>query len=270
MAKRKTERRAKVTPPEEAGVVVPATSPAMRVCVPVPSKELPGEFASAVQELEASLKMPVWLLVQAQHEHSELNYISEKAKNVLFAAREYGLERNKKIALVIDSPGGDAQAAYQIAALLRRHCGGFTAVIPRYAKSAATLIALGADEIMLGEFGELGPLDVQVMNPDREERLSALDEIQSLERLNAFALTALDKAMFMLLNRTGMKIATLLPHVTRFATEMTGPLFGNIDVVRYTQMSRLLKIGEEYARKLLRGRFDGVQVALCSVYEAVR
>jgi ClpP class serine protease len=33
--------------------------------------------------------------------------------------------------------------------LLKRHCGGFVAVVPRYAKSAATLLALGADEIIL-------------------------------------------------------------------------------------------------------------------------
>ncbi len=49
--------------------------------------------------------------------------------------------------LVIDSGGGYAQAAFQIANLFRRHAGGFTAVVPRYAKSAATLLTLGADEI---------------------------------------------------------------------------------------------------------------------------
>jgi ClpP class serine protease len=55
----------------------------------------------------------------------------------------------KKIALVIESPGGSAKSAFQLAMLLKRHCGGFVAVVPRYAKSAATLLALGADEIIL-------------------------------------------------------------------------------------------------------------------------
>jgi len=122
------------------------------------------------------------------------------------------------------------------------------------AKSAATLLTLGADEIILGEFGELGPLDVQVLDPEREERLSGLDEVHSLERLNAFAMTALDKAMILFANRTGMKAKTLLPHVSRFVADLTGPLFGHIDVVHYTQMSRALKEGEEYARRLLRRR----------------
>jgi hypothetical protein len=53
-------------------------------------------------------------------------------------------------ALVIATPGGSAKSAFQLAMLLKRHCGGFVAVVPRYAKSAATLLALGADEIILG------------------------------------------------------------------------------------------------------------------------
>ena len=61
--------------------------------------------------------------------------------------------------------------------------------------------------------------------------------------------------MFLLIKRTGMKVATLLPHVTRLVTAMTEPLFTGVDVVRYTQMSRSLKIGEEYARRLLMRRF---------------
>jgi hypothetical protein len=122
------------------------------------------------------------------------------------------------------------------------------------AKSAATLLALGADEILLGEYGELGPIDVQVMDPEREEWISGLDEVQSLERLSAFAMSALDQMMLLFAHRTGMKAKTLLPHVTRFVADLTEPLFAHIDAMHYTQMSRALKEGEEYARRLLRLR----------------
>lgn len=37
-----------------------------------------------------------------------------------------------------------------------------------------------------GMFGELGPLDVQIPDPEREEWISGLDEVQALERLHAF------------------------------------------------------------------------------------
>lgn len=226
-------------------------------CSSNPDQDLPAEFVCAVVELGRSLDLPVWLLVQGGR--GELDQIGEKAKRILFDSRRTGLRRDQPVALLIDSLGGSAQCAYEIASLLRKHCGGFVAVIPRRAKSAATLLSLGSDEILLGEYGELGPLDVQIVDPDREERISGLDEVQSLERLQAFALTAFDQAMFLLVKRTGMKVSTLMPHVTRFVSAVTQSLFQGPDAVRYTQMSRFLKVGEEYARRLLRKKYGEEQ-----------
>ena len=152
---------------------------------------------------------------------------------------------------LVDSPGGDAKAAYQLAMLLKRRCGQFVAIVPRYAKSAATLLCLGAKEILMSGDAELGPLDIQIMEIDREERVSALDEVQSLDRLSAFAQQAVDRQMQLLMNRSGMKIRTLLPDVHSFVSNMVRPLFEKIDIVHYTQMSRLLKVAEGYAHRLL-------------------
>jgi membrane-bound ClpP family serine protease len=160
-----------------------------------------------------------------------------------------------KIALVIDSSGGYASAAYKIATMLRRHCSGFTAVVPRYAKSAATLLALGADSILMGSDAELGPLDAQLADPEREEFVGALDETQALERLNAAALSLLDETMMLLLMRTDKKIETLLPHITHFTAEMMRPLLEKIDAVHYSQYARVLKVAEEYAVRLMEPQY---------------
>jgi len=48
---------------------------------------------------------------------------------------------------------------------------------------------------------------------------------------------------------------TLLPFVTDFVTKLTQPMFESVDVVRYTQMSRLLKVAEEYGKRLLRNKY---------------
>jgi hypothetical protein len=101
------------------------------------------------------------------------------------------------------------------------------------------LLSLGADEIVLAAFGELGPLDVQILDPEREEWISGLDEVQALERLHAFVMSSLDQTMFTMCARTRRKVVTLLPHITKLITEMTQPLFNHVDVVRYSQMSRL-------------------------------
>lgn len=68
----------------------------------------------------------------------------------------------KPILLVMTSPGGDVAAAYLIAKLCREYTReSFQVVVPRQAKSAATLIACGADCIHMGSLSELGPIDPQ-------------------------------------------------------------------------------------------------------------
>ena len=54
-----------------------------------------------------------------------------------------------------------SEAAYLVARELRRRFAQLTAYVPFEAKSAATLLCLAADELVLGDLGELGPLDQQ-------------------------------------------------------------------------------------------------------------
>lgn len=198
--------------------------------------------------------MPLWILAQYrdnQGGQTPFDEINEEVRDAFFSARDE-LEKNKPVALLVDSPGGQANCAYQIATFLRKHCGSFVAVVPRSAKSAATLLTLGGSMIILGRNAELGPLDAQLMDLERESYSSALDEVQSLERLHAFALDALDRSMMLLAPRTGKKVETILPLVMRFITDMTTPLVEKIDTVYYTQMSRILKVAEAYAIRLLK------------------
>lgn len=65
--------------------------------------------------------------------------------------------------LVINSPGGDADATEKILMMCRqRFTRSFKVIIPDYAKSAATMIALGSDKILMGYLAELGPIDPQL------------------------------------------------------------------------------------------------------------
>jgi len=69
----------------------------------------------------------------------------------------------KGIALIINSPGGDALAAERLIRVGRKYSGeNFVAVVPRMAKSAATMVCLGADKILMGQTSEIGPIDPQV------------------------------------------------------------------------------------------------------------
>jgi Serine dehydrogenase proteinase len=221
---------------------------------PGPQSPIPPTFAQSVNELEKDLKMPVWLLVQDENGEEDYDELGEAVCKSIFDAREQMPEKGP-VAVLVDSPGGYARSAYQIAQLFRGRCGEFTAVVPRYAKSAATLFVLGAHKILLNRFAELGPLDVQIFDPDREEYTSALDEVQTLERLHAFALEAFDQTMWLLLPRTRKKVETILPHALEFTATIMRPLLENVDVVHYTQRARLLKVAEEYAIRLLRSEY---------------
>lgn len=71
-----------------------------------------------------------------------------------------------KITLVLESDGGDLDIAIKLYKMLRAHCTHLTTVVPFWAKSAASLVALSSDEILLTPYGELGPIDAQVEDPD--------------------------------------------------------------------------------------------------------
>ena len=83
------------------------------------------------------------------------------------------------LVVILDSSGGDIDAAYNLAQLFRRYAPKYLEfVIPRWAKSAATLLACSGDLISMTPVAELGPLDPQItqMNPleQRIERFSPL------------------------------------------------------------------------------------------------
>jgi hypothetical protein len=68
-------------------------------------------------------------------------------------------DRTKDVMLLLLAAGGTIEPAYQISKLCKSFASRrFTVVVPRRAKSAATLIAIGADEIHMGPLSQLARL----------------------------------------------------------------------------------------------------------------
>jgi ClpP class serine protease len=84
----------------------------------------------------------------------------DDAEGVLEAIR--GTRPGRKIEIILHTPGGQVMAAQQIASALADHDGRVTAVVPHYAMSGGTLIALAADEVVLDAHAALGPVDPQL------------------------------------------------------------------------------------------------------------
>lgn len=237
---------------ESAGQTAPPTPEYYEASIYSDPKPLPPAMVAVVRDLESELKLPVWLWIQS--DDSPYGEISAFLYQKVLGNR-HAIPRNQKIAIIVESPGGAISDAYRIARFLKRHCGGFIAIVPSWAKSAATLLCLGADRIILAEHGELGPIDAQVHVPEIGRQRSVLNEVQTLERLNAFALRSLDETMQLLLRRTGMRVDHLIPETMKFVDNLMRPLMEGIDTTRWTEMSRVLKVGEEYAIRLLRNSY---------------
>jgi ClpP class serine protease len=84
----------------------------------------------------------------------------DDAESVLRAINETPAGRS--IEIVLHTPGGMVIAARQIATALADHDGHVTAVVPHYAMSGGTMIALAADEIVVDAHASLGPVDPQL------------------------------------------------------------------------------------------------------------
>jgi ClpP class serine protease len=84
----------------------------------------------------------------------------DDSQSVLRAIRR--TPQGRAIVMILHTPGGLVLAASQIAQALRDHDGKVTAVVPHYAMSGGTLIALGADEIVIDDHAALGPVDPQL------------------------------------------------------------------------------------------------------------
>jgi ClpP class serine protease len=132
----------------------------------------------------------------------------DDAESVLRAIRE--TPSGRAIEIVLHTPGGLVLASRQIASALADHDGKVTAVVPHYAMSGGTMIALAADEIVVDDHAALGPIDPQILNfpaasvvavaerpgPHADETLIMADvSRKALHQVQAFAARLLEQHM---------------------------------------------------------------------------
>lgn len=70
-----------------------------------------------------------------------------------------------RLDLFLHSPGGFLDSAYKIIRICKEYAKEFNVIVPLAAKSAATVICLGANEIVMTVFAELGPIDPIIQHP---------------------------------------------------------------------------------------------------------
>lgn len=110
------------------------------------------------------------------------NIDSFEADRIFTALVDGNPKKEKDVLLFILSPGGSIEPAYQVSTLCKAYAKAkFITVVPRRAKSAATLIAIGADQIHMGPLSQLGPIDPQLGG------LPALGVVEAIRRIAQLA-----------------------------------------------------------------------------------
>ena len=130
---------------------------------------LQGARLSLIRRLERKLGCRIVTLIHRQERIGLFGipfyrYIDiEDSEQVLRVIRM--TPQDVPIAMIIHTPGGLVLAAAQIALALKDHKAKTIAIIPHYAMSGGTLIALAADEVWMDQNAVLGPVDPQLSDP---------------------------------------------------------------------------------------------------------
>lgn len=159
------------------------------------------------------------------------------------------------LSLVLNSGGGSIEFAFRIAKAVRANCNELEVLVPARAKSAATLIALAADQILFGRFGELGPLDPQVTDPtSNASRRSPLEIVKGLEFLRNYYVETFEVIARSVarLRRTRRDMTLSLDSVAGLLSPIADPLYRLVNYRELGEAARDLAIGEEYAKETMR------------------
>lgn len=139
---------------------------------PKPSKT---PFYQAVNAIRYQRQALIKQINTGKPERNLICYISgdqaiiDRDDTVGFSDLLHNIPANVDLDLMLHTVGGDVEAAEKSMLLIREKVGKakLRVIVPDFAKSAGTLMAIGADEILMSDTSELGPIDPQVILADK-------------------------------------------------------------------------------------------------------
>ncbi|WP_299105229.1 ATP-dependent Clp protease proteolytic subunit [uncultured Tenacibaculum sp.] len=165
--------------------------------------------------------------------------------------------KSDEIDFIINSPGGSPADAYRIIRTLRNNFEKVNIIVPFWAKSAATLLSLGGSEIIMDEFGEFGPLDIQIAiqkdDSPEYDRESALNDEYSVKLIESRSKELYYSMYLSLYNTDDVKInkVELSRQLFEYLSQFYKPLLSQINPYNLGSKKRALDIGQHYAIRVL-------------------
>lgn len=127
-------------------------------------------------EVESLRGRPLICYVTSSRQGSHGQIASDTVPELLLQLQALPAETSE-LDLLLVSNGGDPTVAWRVVSLIRERTKKFSVLVPQAAYSAATLIALGADEIVMHPHGNLGPTDPQIHAPRKGQKDSTADSV---------------------------------------------------------------------------------------------
>lgn len=167
--------------------------------------------------------------------------------------------RHRACLLLISTLGGSADAAYRLARTLRRRYARMTVYVDDYCKGAGMLLAIAATELVISDFGELGPLDLveqRPIEPGRGE--SGLAPLQALHALRAEAQATFEHHLTRLRSRRILQVTSrvAIDQASAMAVGLLAPVFSHIDPLQVAEVDRALRTATLYAERLGASNFE--------------
>lgn len=163
-------------------------------------------------------------------------------------------KENKKpnIALILTTYGGDPDAGYRLVKAIKRYYQKFILYVMGSCKSTGTLISLGADEIAMGDFGEFGPLDIQLTKDDEMLSLSGLSYTQSIQSLTEEIFKTFEHSFLAIKERSSGTITTKTAAEigSKLAVGLLSPVSAQIDPIKLGEVLRAINIAKAYGSRI--------------------
>lgn len=146
------------------------------------------ERKNLIQEIENNRNSRVLCYITGDRNPTPAQIGDDAIRPIYDQLRSIG--KVNKLDLFIYSRGGAIDVPWRIVSALRNYSKEWNILIPFRANSAATLLALGADNIILGSLGELGPID-PIMNirkvvPGSGGSSTIIQEVLNVEDIMAY------------------------------------------------------------------------------------
>lgn len=244
--------RVAVMQPEAATLPVPpVASPTDKIHV--------TQLLAALEGLRNSRVLAYWT--------SDAARLSEAAVVPLFDQLET-IGHVPRLDLFLSTRGGDTEAPWRVVSLVREYCDHFAVVIPHRAMSAGTLVALGADEIVMTPLSALGPID-----PSRSHPL--LPSVQGAKEPEPISVQDMRHAMEFVRRPSGA--GSEIPYTPEAMAQIFAALFDKIHPLAIGAIQQTYALAKLVARMCLethmdpakdRAQIDAIVDRLCDDYKS--